>query len=58
MPNLDSAPADRARFDEYCIRHGVRPDAALAELVVIALSLPTDVLDYLRAERVTGCVAA
>lgn len=58
MSKRNSAVADRARFDEYCSRHGVRPDVAVAELVAMALSLPTDVLDYLRAERVPGCVAA
>lgn len=58
MPNFDPAVADRAKFDAYCCRHGVRPDAALAELVVMALSLPADVLDYLRAERVARCAAA
>lgn len=58
MPNLDAAVVDRAKFDAYCSRHGVGPDAALVELVVMALSLPADVLDYLRAERVIGCAAA
>jgi len=39
---------DRATFDAYCARHHVSSEAAIAELVNMALGLPADILDYLR----------
>lgn len=50
MSSIASAgiTAERDKLAAYCSRHGVRPDAALAELVVMALSLPPEVVDYLR----------
>lgn len=51
-------PSARASFDAYCARHAVGPDTAIAELVHLALGLPADVLDYLRAQsRGTGAAA-
>jgi len=47
----------RATFDAYCTRHSVGRDAAIAELVHMALGLPADVLDYLR-EQLTATGAA
>lgn len=41
---------DRATFDAYCTRHRVNPESAIAELVNMALGLPTDILDYLREQ--------
>ena len=47
----------RAAFDAYCTRHCVSQEAAIAELVHMALGLPADILDYLR-EQSTGAGAA
>lgn len=57
-----SAPAgimiDHNTFDEYCVRHRVKPETAIAELVSMALSLPADILDYLREQRgISGAAA-
>ena len=40
----------RAAFDAYCSRHCVSREAAVAELVHMALGLPADILDYLREQ--------
>ena len=47
----------RATFDAYCTRHCVSQEAAIAELVHMALGLPADILDYLR-EQTRGAGAA
>ena len=47
----------RAAFDAYCTRHCVSQEAAITELVQMALGLPADILDYLR-EQSTGAGAA
>ena len=49
---------DRAAFDAYCVRHAIDADAAISELVTMALGLPVDILDYLRAERCVDGAAA
>ncbi len=48
----------RATFDAYRTRHGVSPEVAIAELVTMALGLPTDILDYLREQMATSGAAA
>lgn len=49
---------DSAALHAYCIRHAVEPDAALTELVNMALGLPSDILDYLRDQRGANGAAA
>lgn len=41
----------QAIFDAYCTRHRVAPEAALTELVTMALGLPADIQDYLREQK-------
>lgn len=53
MANTQPIPPARAAFDAYCGRHAIAPDAALAELVTMALGLPADVQDYLREQATT-----
>lgn len=58
MANIRDLAEDRSAFDAYCVRHAVDADAALTELVNMALGLPVDILDYLRDQRRAGGAAA
>lgn len=49
---------DPAAFDAYCIRHAIGPQAAVTELVTMALGLPVEILDYLRDQRSADGAAA
>ena len=50
-PRTAAIVDDHTILDAYCTRHRIDHDAAIAELVNMALGLPADILDYLREQK-------